>query len=78
MNEIRWDWLAALALTGIVALCLILRFRNKHWLRPIAVTAAGAIFSLVWEGTSGDRSALGPILLTGFILTIMTASAGRK
>ena len=44
MTEVRWYWLAPLALIGIVTLCLIFRFRNKHWLRPIAVTAAGAIF----------------------------------
>jgi hypothetical protein len=78
MNEVRWHWVAPLALIGIVALCLIFRCRNKHWLRPIAVTAAGAIFSLFWETTSGDHSALGPILLTSFILTVTTAAAGRK
>lgn len=78
MTEIRWHWVAPLALIAIVTLCLIFRFRNKHWLRPIAVTAAGAVFSLFWEGISGDSSALGPILLTGFILTITTAAVGRK
>jgi hypothetical protein len=78
MTEVRWYWVAPLALIGIVTLCLIFRFRNKHWLRPIAVTAAGAIFSLFWESTSEDNSALGPILLTGFILTVATAAAGRK
>jgi len=78
MTEVRWHWVAPLALIGIVALCLIFRFRDKHWLRPIAVTAAGAIFSLFWEGTSGDSSALVPILLTGLILTITSAATGRK
>ena len=78
MTEVRWYWVAPLALIGIVALCLIFRFRNKHWLRPIAVTAAGAIFSLFWETRSEDNSALGPILLTGLILTVTTAAAGRK
>jgi hypothetical protein len=78
MTEIRWHWVAPLALVAIVTLFLIFRFQNKHWLRPIAVTAAGAVFSLLWEGISDDSSALGPILLTGFILTITTAAVGRK
>jgi type IV secretory pathway VirB2 component (pilin) len=46
MTEVRWYWVAPLALIGIVTLCLIFLFRNKHWLRAIAVIAAGAIFSL--------------------------------
>ena len=78
MTDIRWHWVAPLALIAIVTLCLIFRFRNKHWSRQIAVTAAGAVFSLFWEGISGDGSALGPILLTGFILTISIAAVGRK
>ena len=78
MIEVCWHWIAPFALIGFVSLCLIFRFRDKHWFRPLAVTAAGAIFSFFWEGTSGDGSALAPILLDGFILTITTAATGRK
>jgi len=78
MHEVRWHWVAALALIGIVAFCLIFCFRDQRWLRPLAVTAAGAILALFWEGMSGDASALGPILLTGLILTITTVASGRK
>lgn len=78
MHEVRWHWVVPLALIGIVAFCLIFSFRDQRWLRPLAVTAAGAILSLLWENVSGDTSALGPILLTGFILTITAVASGRK
>ena len=68
------DELGALGLFGIVALCLALRFRRQPWPRMLAVTAAGAILSILL----GEPSARDPILLTGIILAIGSIGAKRE
>jgi len=67
-------WVLSLTLIGVVALYLMFRFRGQRWPRVMAVTAAGAMLSMF----VGDGSATSPILLTGLILTIGSASSARK
>lgn len=74
MADINLYWVLSLALTGIIALYLIFRFPSQRWPRAIAVTAGGAIVSLFF----GETSALWPILLTGGILTVVSAAAQSK
>jgi cytochrome bd-type quinol oxidase subunit 2 len=74
MTDLPWHWLLPLALMGIAALFLVIRFPGRRWPLPIAVTAAGAIVSIL----AGESSALFPILLTGVILAVCAAASGRK
>lgn len=74
MTDVLWHWVLPLALVGMGAVYLIFRLPGQRWPRPLAVTAGGAIVSVSW----GDTSALGPILITGVILTIGTAASARK
>lgn len=74
MADMQWHWVLPLALAGTVALFLIFRFPGQRWLRPAAVTVAGAMVSVLF----GDASALFPILLCGIILTVCAAASARK
>jgi cytochrome bd-type quinol oxidase subunit 2 len=74
MANVAWYWVVSLALAGIIALYLIFRLPTQRWPRVMAVTAAGAIASLFF----GDASAFWPILLSGSVLTICSATAGHK
>lgn len=75
MSDVRWYWILALALTFCVAIVLALRFRERRWPRPLAMSAVGAILSMV---LFDDDVATRAILLTGLVLTIVTATAERK
>ena len=74
MTDELWVWGGALGLLGIVAACLAFHFRKQRWPRVIAVTAGGAILAILTR----EPGAVGPILLTGFILTICSAAANRQ
>ncbi|WP_379677235.1 hypothetical protein [Massilia consociata] len=74
MMDARVYWVLLLALAGVVALCLAVRFRDQRWPRVIAATAVGAIVSLY----IGDAGATRSILLAGVILAVGSAAARRR
>lgn len=75
MSDVRWYWILALGLTSCVAIVLALRFPARRWPRPLAVSAVGAILSMMFFDDDGTTRA---ILLTGLVLTIGTAASERK
>jgi hypothetical protein len=74
MTDELWIWVGVLGLLGIVAVCLAIHFRTQRWPRVIAVTAGGAIVSIL----VGEPGAVDSILLTGLILTVGSAAGNRQ
>ena len=74
MNDEAWAGIGALGLVGLLALYLAFHFPKQRWPRVIAVTAGGALVSILL----GETSAIGPILLTGLVLTMCSVAATSK
>lgn len=73
MTNNFWVWIGVLGTVTIVALCLAFHFSKQRWPRVIAVAAGGAMVSIL----IGETSAVAPLLITGVIMAVCSATAPR-